>query len=106
MSTISEPLKVYKINAIDHWDGWHPVASMEHRAVFTLAFNAAIAEGIGYRVLRAGEGGNPWWAPFPGPDSGDPLYLIAWKQENNGTTFIVSPVELPHLGEPELSIAV
>lgn len=99
-------IKVYKINPIDFWNGWQPVESMEHRAVFTLAFNAVIAEGIGNRELRAGEGGNPWWTPFPGNDSGSPLYLIAWKQDNNGDTFIVSPVELPHLGEPEISVAV
>jgi len=26
---------------------------------------------------------------------------LAWKQDNNGTTFICSPVPLPWLGEPE-----
>jgi hypothetical protein len=29
-------------------------------------------------------------------------YAFAWKQDNNGTTFIVSPVELPHLKQLEL----
>ncbi|QHJ84321.1 MAG: hypothetical protein [Bacteriophage sp.] len=27
------------------------------------------------------------------------LYAFAWKQDNNGTTFIVSPYPLPHLDE-------
>jgi hypothetical protein len=24
---------------------------------------------------------------------------LAWKQDNNGTTFVLSPIELPHLKE-------
>ncbi|MDF2784473.1 MAG: uncharacterized protein K0S95_1008 [Pantoea eucrina] len=31
------------------------------------------------------------------PDDHSFTYAFVWKQDNNGTTFIVSPVPLPHL---------
>jgi len=34
---------------------------------------------------------------LPGIDGGDTRLGIVWKQENNGTTFVCSPVELPWL---------
>ena len=34
---------------------------------------------------------------MPDPDNCRSIWGIAWKQDNNGTTFICSPVELPWL---------
>jgi hypothetical protein len=34
---------------------------------------------------------------LPSPDSSDMRYAFIWKQDNNGTTFIVSPFRLPWL---------
>jgi hypothetical protein len=36
---------------------------------------------------------------IPEPNHGDWVYGFAWKQSNNGTCFIASPVELDHLEE-------
>ena len=40
---------------------------------------------------------SPFWIPTPEDNGGFSVGFV-WKQGNNGTTFIVSPVELPHLG--------
>lgn len=37
----------------------------------------------------------------PNPSEGDWSYGFAWKQHNNGTCFVVSPLEIPHLKEFE-----
>lgn len=34
---------------------------------------------------------------FAVPDEMETSIGLVWKQDNNGTTFIISPVELPHL---------
>lgn len=54
----------------------------------------------------AGEKG--WEGDFRGdahvfmlPTENEFTYGFAWKQENNGTTYIVSPVAFPHLKEHE-----
>lgn len=35
------------------------------------------------------------------PNDSEPNFLmgVAWKQGNNGTTFVCSPIPLPHLGQ-------
>jgi hypothetical protein len=47
---------------------------------------------------------NGWEGDFRGsayvfwiPDEHNMRYGFVWKQDNNGTTFVVSPVPLPHL---------
>jgi hypothetical protein len=30
----------------------------------------------------------------------DSKFMVAWKQSNNGTTFVASPRQLHHLGNP------
>lgn len=34
---------------------------------------------------------------LPNAEGGEPIPFLVWKQDNNGTTFVVSPVELPYL---------
>jgi len=46
------------------------------------------------------EGPNVFGIP-PGDTMPNFVMGLAWKQDNNGTTFICSPVPLPWLGEPE-----
>lgn len=43
---------------------------------------------------------------LPDPDNCDVLRGVIWKQDNNGTTFICSPVKLPWLEEYRLKFKV
>jgi hypothetical protein len=47
----------------------------------------------------------PYRAPLP---CGDPSckYMVAWRQDNNGDTFIASPFHLPWLEEKSHDILV
>lgn len=41
----------------------------------------------------------PFIAGFPNdPDATWAAYMIAWKQQNNGMSFICAPFPLPHVG--------
>jgi hypothetical protein len=43
-------------------------------------------------------GGGPWFCPLPPQhDDFECEFLLAWKQDNNGQTFIASPYPLPWL---------
>jgi hypothetical protein len=42
----------------------------------------------------------PYWIPLP--TEGDEKFLIAWKQTNNGTSFVASPFSLPWLGNDDV----
>lgn len=39
----------------------------------------------------------PYVIPLPEGDDAGWNFIIGWKQDNNGTSYIASPVELPHL---------
>jgi hypothetical protein len=43
----------------------------------------------------------PCVMPIPDPDNNGFQAAFVWKQDNNGTTFVVSPVALPWLWEYE-----
>lgn len=45
---------------------------------------------------------NAYIFSIPNPDYATCSYGMIWKQDNNGSTFICSPVELPHLVEGAL----
>ena len=45
---------------------------------------------------------NAYIFSIPNPDYATCSYGMIWKQDNNGSTFICSPVELPHLAEGAL----
>jgi hypothetical protein len=51
--------------------------------------------------VREGSGG-PWFCPIPMP--GTVEYLIAWKQDNNGESFVASPFPLPWLEEDAAAV--
>jgi hypothetical protein len=90
-------LHVYSIPPFDFWDGWltekeylqrseRPVGYYSFRAV---AFERARAMGW-EGDIREG----PYVAGLPYEERD---IIVAWKQDNNGQTFIASPVELPWL---------
>ena len=101
---------VYSCLPIDFWHGWHPLQSLlsrsdtaryktgdwsldpsEVRKFWELA--QILAKEIGWAGdIREG----PFWIPLP-PLTGDWTFAIAWKQDNNGDTFVASPFQLPWL---------
>ena len=103
---------VYCLNPIDFWNGWHLASDVVcvdmtfDYANETVQINAedffpkfTLAK-FGARKLGWEE--DISWGPFisalPVDDAGGPCpIIIAWKQSNNGTTFVASPFELPWL---------
>jgi hypothetical protein len=108
-TTIEVPaLFVYVTAPIDFWDGWtregryvkelaardyySPKAVAEYKALMSVAME--LARGLGWDGdIREG----PYVTALPNPDSGCSDIIVAWKQDNNGTTFIASPRLLPWL---------
>jgi hypothetical protein len=102
---------VYHVSPIDDWEGWTSLLKLlTTRSEWTgwinpeeIAHRWAVAQQLARQIYWEGDirGGffgdnGPWVCPLPlGECSND--YLIAWKQDNNGSTFIASPVELPWL---------
>lgn len=104
---------VYSICPIDMWVGWMTEVEFIRHLKNTIepsSVESALAE---YQSLKkramdaayeAGWEGDirpdsgPFVSGIPDPDCGWSSYMIAWKQDNNGTTFIASPCQLPHLG--------
>jgi hypothetical protein len=44
----------------------------------------------------------PFFSALPDGMSSSCDYVVAWKQHNNGTTFLVSPWELPWLADEQI----
>ena len=68
-------------------------------------FNNFVKDFTTAKQLALEEG---WEGDFRGeahvfqiPVEGSFTYGFAWKQDNNGSTFVISPVELPHLKQLE-----
>jgi hypothetical protein len=110
MSATTE--RLYRLNPIDWWDGWTPEYDYLRRLfVDEYADNnrGRVADYVSLRAkaermaLKAGwegdiRGDDVFVSALP-PANGDgagPL-MIAWKQENNGDTFVYSPWPLPWL---------
>ena len=103
-------LFVYKVAPIDDWTGWRKLteaASETHSggppcgpSFRTLLARLLDACEIARREHNW-EGdisimGGPYWIPLP--PGRDDKFLIAWKQSNDGTSFVASPFALPWLG--------
>jgi hypothetical protein len=110
---------IYVIDAIDWWYGWTPLERVLQQIVHDLINNhrqevpetpysiehitnrwnqaSNLARENGWEGDFRNDEGGPWFCPLPINDSGNSEYLIAWKQDNNGTTFVVSPYPLPWL---------
>jgi hypothetical protein len=104
---------VYSISPIDWWHGWHKpndffgVYSDEMEAIdgppdareFYAIWDRAreLAKKLHWEGdIRPG-GNGPFVIPIPTDEPGVPAFAIAWKQDNNGSTFVASTVALPHL---------
>jgi hypothetical protein len=97
-------LFVYDAGIIDDWYGWrsfsetHPIAgvgSAPDELRRRLELTGAAAREMGWEG-NVREGAGPYWAPIPLPDEpGASDFIIAWKQDNSGSTFVASPYRLP-----------
>jgi hypothetical protein len=101
---------VYAIQPIDFWNGWqnpsdlfrvstHEYSTDYHNpAEWGPAWTKAkeLARQVGWEGdIREG----PYVTVLPHSDGGFPPFVIGWKQENNGDTFIAAPFELPWLAQ-------
>jgi hypothetical protein len=101
---------VYALSPIDFWEPWRTEDE------YLAAISQDSYNGAGWRkaydafkdaalklAQKAGWEGDMRQGPFIGGlpmDLDDARYCLAWKQDNNGTTFVAAPVELPWLGKP------
>ena len=116
-----EAMFVYSLSPIDDWRGWQKPEDLFRATIDTSpdANPAGKDEPLGafepHRWARAwtsaraaarklqwkGDirpGGGPYITILPAAEPGGlPLFVIAWKQQDNGTTFVASPVRLPWL---------
>jgi hypothetical protein len=102
---------VYARAAIDFWPGW--MTEKDFRANLANVYNVqgGSAEWTKYGTFRAkayelakkaGWEGDiregPYVAGLPTHETADDgHFMIAWKQDNNGDTFVASPYRLPWL---------
>jgi hypothetical protein len=104
----------YEMNPIDHWDGWEsyvppgaPPVSEERPPFedgqYLERYLAKMYQEALRQFPRLGwEGDGHWqYAGIP-PANGNPgpELILAVKQQNNGTVYVLSPVVLPHLANP------
>jgi hypothetical protein len=100
----------YEVGPIDFWDGWTRLndflASPKHsgawdpsgdRAVNLLAGLISNAVAAGHSIADMSNIRDVYVSGAPMPDGGS--VFLAVKIDNDGTTFISSPVELPWLRE-------
>jgi hypothetical protein len=103
---------VYARAAIDYWPGWikeqelknqliSEMMPVEHgnRSISTYFAFLAKAQELARKIGWEGDiGSGPFIAGLPTHETAsDGQYVIAWKQSNNGDTFVASPYRLPWL---------
>lgn len=100
---------VYAVGPIDFWSGWltpeeaigptDTAGAHEPSKIDQSDFEEFFGQAKEIaRSTRGWEGDirqGPFVAGFPVHDGG--AFVVAWKQDNNGTTFIASPQRLLHL---------
>lgn len=66
-------------------------------------------------ILEAAERSAGWEGDFaqvprvfavPNPESNEVSFGYAWKQDNNGTTFVAAPFAMPHLGTDCIEVPI
>lgn len=83
---------------IDWWEGWTHwntlAADILNDGNEALKDIKAVFIELGWEGdVREG----PYVVVIPTDDSYDPKYIVALKQDNNGETFLASPIPLEHL---------
>lgn len=114
-------LYIYQTEPIDHWGHLHTLDELLDAAADEQAADRAcllpefliFAMNCAYLVAKASE--SDWEGDIRGesigffsiPDSGLCVWRhgLVWKQDNNGTSFICSPVPIPWLEECLLMVA-
>jgi hypothetical protein len=100
-------LFVYMLPPVDYWHGWIPQYEWTGAVDLTeeygfdggeMADDLRLAERL---ATECGWEGDGHWrmAGLPRADVAAPTFMLAAKQQNNGTTFVVSPYELPWLAQ-------
>jgi hypothetical protein len=100
-------IHVYGLAPVDFWGGWSKpedvltddphdwqgIQRSDYEAFLERA--KEIARRLGWEGdMRQGA----FLAGIPDPDNSRSTFMLAWKQDNNGSTFVASPFPLPHLG--------
>ncbi len=88
----------HMIYPIDWWEGWRHWDTLSfdihHDGEEALKDIKAAFIDLGWEGdVRDG----PYVTVIPTDDSYDPQYIVAFKQDNNGETFVASPIPLEHL---------
>jgi hypothetical protein len=106
-------LVVYHLGPIDNWFGWRSLLDVAREGVDEFGNKPPSQDWLLETWLQARDlarrcgwegdirggydfGNGPWFAPLP-IDRGGYKFMIAWKQDTNGSTFVASPIELPWL---------
>jgi hypothetical protein len=101
----------YRLPSINSWNGWMTESRYLEELAEEAKAEASSSSVSKYEALRSkafelarnvGWEGDiregPFIAGIPTDTPGDDGYImIAWKQDNNDTTFVVSPFNLPWL---------
>lgn len=112
-------LYIYQTSPIDWWQGWHRLdrndiaGSAEKLVDDSPDYGVDGGERYGAEVAQMLEEARalaqahllyegdyrqgPFLSAMPNPGTGSSLPILAWKQDNNGTTFIASRVPLSHI---------
>ena len=97
---------VYKLHPIDYWNGWQKPSDLFRVTVdypdlewFDPATWAPMWAKARVLARKIGWEGDVSQGPYVTvlPGSPQPSVVIGWKQANDGTTFIATPVVLPWL---------
>ncbi len=100
------PAFVYAVPPIDHWPNTHHLSDVLSKLARQDEREAAkvllqFADAVAHAHHSSWEGEireGPFLLILPG-DIEMEIAGFIWKQDNNGTTFVVSRVELPYLSE-------
>jgi hypothetical protein len=102
---MNERRYLYVLSPIDDWTGWMDAEkSLESlEPWFRQGIEDALAPAqkmiTAHRYFEHETHLYPWYvSPLPKDDDGYCAWMVATKITNNGTTFLVSPYELPWLG--------
>jgi hypothetical protein len=94
---------VYKCYAIDYWDGWQRIHYRDTEATKFLHRAQEIA--LAHLEWEGDVNDGPYIAPLPCNDAYCD-FMVAWKQKNNGDTFIGCPYALLWLDDGCIGKAV